>query len=196
NRMFVIVEQEFPEEYAEFIRDLSKSKRDETAFDLGRQFIMHLRKTHAKHLKSTTSTKLIEVIEADQLLIGAIRERAGAELCSAYLLTGPSALPQGLTPFVSEAERSVETLFLAISDGRHINNPRSTPSESDWTKFLEYWQSEGATEPMIEAMLNPETSGADFCGTYLSFLTMLISYDSTQADAIRADHLFQKAILN
>ena len=34
------------------------------------------------------------------------------------------------------------------------------------------------------------------CGAYLSFLTLLISYEAIEADAIRAEHMFQKAILN
>lgn len=196
SRMFVIIEEEFPEEYSEFIRDLSKSKSDDNAFALGNHFTTNLRKTHAKHLISASSSKLLHFVKADWRLASAIRERDGDELCSAFLRAGPSALPNGLTPYAAEAESSIEALFLAISDGRDMDNPRPPPSEADWVEFLEHWQSEGATEDMVVALANPDAAGTDFCDTYLSFLSFLISYEATQADALRAEHMFQKAILD
>ena len=196
SRMFVIIEEEFPEEYAGFVREISQSKSDDSAFKLGNRFTTNLRKTHAEYLKSASSSKLLDFIEADRRLANAIRERDGDEMCSAFLLAGPGSLPNGLTPYAVEAELSVEALFLAISDGRDIDNPRSSPSEAEWVELLEQWQSEGATEDMVAALANPESAGANLCGAYLSFLTLLISYEAIEADAIRAEHMFQKAILN
>ena len=196
SRMFVIIEEEFPEEYAGFVREISQSKSDDSAFKLGNRFTTNLRKTHAEYLKSASSSKLLDFIEADRRLANAIRERDGDEMCSAFLLAGPGSLPNGLTPYAVEAELSVEALFLAISDGRDIDNPRSSPSEAEWVALLEQWQSEGATEDMVAALANPESAGANLCGAYLSFLTLLISYEAIEADAIRAEHMFQKAILN
>lgn len=135
-------------------------------------------------------------MEADRRLASAIRERDGDEMCSAFLLAGPSSLPNGLTPDAAEAESSIEALFLAISDGRDMDNPRSPPSEGDWVEFFEHWKSEGATEDMVAALANPDAAGANFCGAYLSFLTLLISYEAIEADAIRAEHMFQKAVLD
>ena len=196
SRMFVVIEEEFPEEYARLVRELANSKSDESAFELGNRFTTNLRKTHAEYLKSASSSKLLDFIEADRRLASAIRKRDGDELCSAFLLAGPSALPNGLIPYAAEAELSVESLFLAISDGRAKSNPRSSPTEADWVELLEHWQTEGATEDMVAALANPDTAGTNFCGTYLSFLTSLISYEAAEADAIRAEQMFQKAILD
>jgi len=139
NRIFVILEEYFPEEYAGFVRDLSKSKSHDSAFKLGNQFTTNLRKTHAEHLKSASSPKLLDLIEADRRLANAIREREGDEMCTGFLLAGHSSLPNGLTP---------------------------------------------------------DAAGTHFCGAYLSFLTVLISYEAIEADAMRAEHMFQKAILD
>ena len=195
NQMFVIIKDGFPEEYASFLRELSQTNRDDSAFKLGNQFTKNLRQIHAEHLRSASSAKLLDLIEADWRLTNALRERDGDELCSAFLLEGAGSLPNGLTPYSDDAELSIEALFLAISEGRELDNPRSSPSEADWVKFLEHWRSGGANDEMIFALTNPDTAGTNFCGTYLSFLTELISYEVPEADALRAEHMFQKAIL-
>lgn len=122
---FVLIARDFPDEYKQFLSDISDASTEADAFDMGHQFTSRLRMENANHVRSASTQKLVAQLEHDKHLYTAIRAREGDAVCSSFLTKGLSALSEGIDPYQDLFANSSEALFLAIADGKKNESLRA-----------------------------------------------------------------------
>ena len=192
--MFILIAKEFPDEYNLFLERTSESSDIDRAFEIGWTFTTNLRKENAKHIRAASSEKINLYFDKHAALTRAVAANESEDVCFAFLMEGSSALPNSIQPYMELALDQGQSLLTAIVDGRGQSKARPLPSQDDVEQFMDHWRKAGGTEQMAEQLRNPYDSHSGYCQSYLSFISAIQSWESTAADSMRTELMFQHAI--
>lgn|GEM_PF-5664846 len=191
--LFKVTQAGFPEEYAVFLQKARKARNTEDSRRIGAEFTSGLRRKYSDKFRASAPAEIRDLFEDDRELTKLVLDRKGWEACNAYLGAGGSALVELGGPFADRLERNGLRLFEVLAAAKDKSPLRPAPSEDDWTKFFEYWQSNGASQEDLSLFAAPDLEREETCQIYISFYDNLSQFGGDAGDRLRTEVVVLKA---
>jgi len=194
-----ILRRGFPQDYSQLVQAVAEANpasapRDDVAL-VAIRASQDIATAYQDVSRQAPDAQIADWVGAVAASLEAIVLRGGAQLCSAFVAEGPSALEREgqLVPFLPELDSRDAAMFEAIAEARSApqSAPVASPTDEDWAAIDAAIRANPGAAQYADILASDDTSNADYCSALTFFFYAIQTMPGDAGRRIRGEYFAQ-----
>lgn len=196
-KMYRVMQQRFPSDYAQLVNDLTALLKSGTPTEqllrLSMNETARIRKKYAYTISSTPDQSLILLLRSSANLHSKVFQVGGQPLCNEFAKMGAPALLGHSNDYLLEIDEQSSLLFEAMYQAMQHPTPVGEAQEADWGAVFEEFRDAGNPDSYRDILVNERLDSPELCPALIGLINAMNATAGEPGHRVRAAFVKQLA---